>query len=64
MKDDEKERLFANTGRNMQGTTEMVQKRHIRHCTLADEAYGKGVAKALGIDFATVDIEETYGARA
>jgi catalase len=58
-----KERLFANTARNMQGTTELVQKRHIRHCYLADPEYGKGVAKALGVDIARVDMADTYGAR-
>jgi catalase len=40
-----------------------VKKRHIRHCFLADEEYGKGVAKALGIDIASVDMDDTYGAR-
>lgn len=64
MADDEKERLFANTGRNMEGTTVLVKKRHIRHCFLADEEYGKGVAKALGIDISSVDMDNTYGARA
>jgi catalase len=63
MTTDEQQRLFANTARNMQGTTELVQKRHIRHCYLADPAYGKGVAQALGIDITTVDMENTYGAR-
>jgi catalase len=47
----------------MQGTTELVQKRHIRPCYLADPAYGKGVAQALGIDIKAVDMEDTYGAR-
>ncbi|MFA5514549.1 MAG: catalase, partial [Sphaerochaetaceae bacterium] len=61
---EEKERLFDNTARNMCGTTELVKKRHIRHCALADIEYGKGVAKALKIDFASVDLNDTYGARA
>ena len=26
-----------------------VQKRHIGHCLKADQAYGAGVAKALGL---------------
>jgi len=64
MADDERDRLFANTGRNMEGTTVLVKKRHIRHCFLADEEYGKGVAKALGIDISSVDMDNTYGARA
>lgn len=64
MDDDEKQRLFENTARNMEGTTELVQKRHIRHCYLADPAYGEGVAKALGIDMKDIDLNDTYGARA
>jgi catalase len=64
MDEDAQQRLFENTARNMQGTTELVQKRHIRHCYLADPAYGEGVAKALGVDINTVDMNDTYGARA
>ena len=60
---DEQQRLFENTCRNMQGTTLLVQKRHIRHCYLADPAYGEGVAKALGVDIKEVDMNDTYGAR-
>jgi catalase len=47
----------------MQGTTLVVQKRHIRHCHLADPAYGEGVAKALGISISDVDMDNLYGAR-
>ncbi|TCK36388.1 catalase [Paraburkholderia sp. BL8N3] len=39
--------LFENTARAMQGTTKAVQSLHVEHCTLADPAYGAGVAKAL-----------------
>lgn len=63
MDEDAQQRLFENTARNMQGTTELVQKRHIRHCYLADPAYGEGVAKALGIDINSVNMDDTYGAR-
>ena len=55
--------LYENTARNMEGTTEQVKKRHIRHCYLADPDYGKGVASALGIDIDTVDMDDLYGAR-
>lgn len=55
--------LCENTARNMDGATELVKKRHIRHCYLADPEYGKGVAKALGIDIDTVDMDNLYGAR-
>ncbi len=27
-----------------------IKQRHIDNCTQADPAYGKGVAKALGLD--------------
>lgn len=63
MTEEQKQVLCENTARNMQGTTELVQKRHIRHCYLADKAYGEGVAKALGIDISTVDMNNLYGAR-
>lgn len=64
MNSEEQERLFMNTMRNMGCSTEVVKKRHIRHCYLADPAYGEGVAKALGIDIKSVDMNDTYGARA
>ena len=50
-------RIFENTANEMQGTTLEVQHRHIRHCYKADSEYGKGVAKALGIDINDVDLE-------
>ena len=56
--DDEKERLFANTARAMEGVAEHIKKRHIKHCYLADPAYGEGVAKALGISLNEVDLDE------
>ena len=44
--------------------TDDVKRRHIRHCYKADPEYGKGVAKALGIDINSIDLEtendETY----
>ncbi len=60
----EQQRLFDNTARDMASTTDLVKKRHIRHCYLADPAYGEGVAKALGIDIKDVDMNDTYGSRA
>jgi len=58
MSDDEKERLFANTARAMEGVEELIKRRHIKHCYLADPAYGEGVAKALGIPMSDVDLDE------
>ncbi|WP_110241413.1 catalase [Nocardioides gilvus] len=39
--------LFENTARNIAGASQTSIERHIEHCTLADPAYGEGVAKAL-----------------
>ena len=47
----QQEMLFENTARNMAGVPEFIMIKHIKHCTQADEKYGRGVAKALGIDF-------------
>lgn len=41
--------LFDNTARSIGGAPREVQLRHISNCMKADPAYGKGVAKALGI---------------
>ena len=62
--DDAKERIFTNTANAMDGVTEDIKVRHIRHCYKADPEYGKGVAKALNIDINNIDLEseedETY----
>ncbi|HEK4316674.1 TPA: catalase [Staphylococcus aureus] len=62
--EDAKERIFTNTANAMEGVTDDVKRRHIRHCYKADPEYGKGVAKALGIDINSIDLEtendETY----
>lgn len=42
--------LFENTARNMTGVPDAIKMKHICHCMQADPAYGKGVAKALGIE--------------
>ena len=49
MSAEQKQTLFDNTARAMQGTTKEVQQRHVKNCEQADKAYGAGVAKALGI---------------
>ncbi len=48
--------LFENTARNMGDSTLQIKHRHIAHCYQADPEYGRGVAQALGIDLATVDL--------
>ncbi len=49
MNTEQQQLLFENTARSVGGADEEVQKRHIYNCSQADPAYGKGVAKALGI---------------
>jgi catalase len=49
MDSDAQERLFGNTARAMNGVERHIKLRHIRHCYLADPAYGSGIAKALEI---------------
>ncbi|MBW2558299.1 MAG: catalase [Deltaproteobacteria bacterium] len=46
--------LFGNTARAMGDAPEMIKIRHIGNCLKADPAYGKGVAKALGIPLSKV----------
>ena len=41
--------LFENTARALGSAPDEVQRRHIENCMKADPAYGKGVAKALGL---------------
>ncbi|MDO5041003.1 MAG: catalase [Peptoniphilus sp.] len=48
--------LFENTARNMGDSTLQIKYRHIVHCYQADPEYGKGVAKALGINIEDVDL--------
>lgn len=48
--------LCENTARNMGDSTLQIKHRHIRNCYTADPNYGKGVATALGIDLASVDL--------
>ena len=50
MKPEQQEALFGNTARAMGDIPDMIKIRHIKNCLKADENYGKGVARALGID--------------
>ncbi len=47
---EQKEALFGNTMRAMDGVTKDIKMKHIRHCYKADPEYGKGLAKAMDID--------------
>ncbi len=43
----QRQALFDNTARSLGAASREVQERHIRHCTLAEPAYGQGIAAAL-----------------
>ncbi|MCG3402137.1 catalase [Staphylococcus massiliensis] len=47
---EQQERIFTNTANEMNGVTDDVKRRHIKHCYQADVDYGTGVAKALGME--------------
>jgi catalase len=49
MSAEQKKALFENTARSIGEAPKEIQLRHIRNCLKADPAYGKGIAKALGI---------------
>lgn len=49
MSADEQQRLFDNTARAMGDADIEIKRRHIANCTMADPAYGAGVARALGL---------------
>ncbi|SDI81044.1 catalase [Natribacillus halophilus] len=55
MSDEQKERLFANTARDIEDAPEFIKLRHIGNCYKADPAYGEGVAKACGISMSKVN---------
>ncbi|MGC2457811.1 MAG: catalase-related domain-containing protein [Gallionellaceae bacterium] len=46
--------MFENTARSIGDAPRDVQLRHIGNCLKADPAYGKGIAKALGISLSEV----------
>ncbi len=50
MSEEQQKVLFENTARSMGDSELMIKQRHIHNCTMADAAYGKGVAMALGIE--------------
>ncbi|WP_290703334.1 catalase [Amphritea sp.] len=49
MSPEQQQLLFENTARSVGGASVEIQRRHIGNCLKADQAYGAGVAKALGI---------------
>ena len=46
---EEQKLLFCNTARAMSDAPEEIKRRHIGNCLKADQAYGQGVADAMGI---------------
>jgi catalase len=46
----QKQLLFDNTARAINGAAQEVQERHVANCRRADPAYGEGVARALKLN--------------
>jgi catalase len=51
---EKQELLFGNTARAIADAPKDIKIRHIGNCLKADPAYGKGVAKAIGIPLSEV----------
>ena len=49
MTPEQQQALFENTAASMGSVPNDIKARHIKHCTAADEAYGEGIKKALGM---------------
>jgi catalase len=47
MTPEQKQLLFDNTARAINGASQEVLERHVANCRRADPAYGDGVARAL-----------------
>ena len=47
MTPEQKQLLFDNTARAIDGASQEVLERHVANCSKADPAYGEGVAKAI-----------------
>jgi catalase len=52
MTPEQKQLLFDNTARAMNGASPEVLERHVANCRRADPAYGAGVARALKLEVA------------
>lgn len=50
MSEEQKQVLFENTYRAMNGVTEEIKLKHIQHCLKADPKYGEGLAKIFDIE--------------
>ena len=53
MSREQKQSLFDNTARAMNGASQEVLERHVANCRRADPAYGDGVARALRLNVLT-----------
>ncbi|EDP60475.1 catalase [Vibrio sp. AND4] len=50
MNEEQRHTLFDNTARAMNAVPEFIKQRHVQHAYQADEAYGKGLEMALGLN--------------
>lgn len=60
MSDEQQQLLFTNTAAAIGGAQEFIKIRHIRNCSKADPAYGKGVAEAMGLSMQLANDYEGY----
>src|SRR5712672_1267317 len=52
----QKQLLFENTARAINGASQEVLERHVANCTRADPAYGRGVAEALRLSIPEAEL--------
>lgn len=55
MNESQKKQLFSNICEAMDGVPERIKMRQMAHFYQADPAYGKGVAKGLGLDMKKIE---------
>ncbi|WP_279230703.1 IclR family transcriptional regulator [Extibacter muris] len=55
MTEDKRALLIENTARNIEPVSDNIKYRHAVHCHWADEAYGRRITEAMGLDMAKVE---------
>lgn len=55
MTEDKRALLIENTARNIEPVSDNIKYRHAVHCYWADEAYGRRITEAMGLDMAKVE---------
>lgn len=55
MTEDKRALLIENTARNIEPVSDNIKYRHAVHCYWADEAYGRRITEAMGLDMEKVE---------